>query len=287
MAGRLHAETGGNPLALVELSAALTADQLGGTGLPEVPLQPGAAIQQRFATRLDQLSPHARIALLVAAAAGRCPAAEVRAGGAASGRRWQRRPRQRPRRPGLVRIGRDGVAFSHPLLRSAAYHAADPAQRRAAHRALADVQAGRDAERTAWHLAAAATGPDEAAATALDAAAALAAGKGAPLAAAASWERAAELSARQTPGPSRLAEAAEAALNGGDLDRARHLTETLPDAGQPPCRARMLAVKGRIGLMTGQMTAAQPNLEDAADLTADGDPRLAVELFDAAVNAGT
>ena len=77
MAGRLHAETGGNPLALVELSAALTADQLGGAQMPEVPLQPGAVIRQRFAARLDQLSPPARTALLIAAAAGRCPAAEV------------------------------------------------------------------------------------------------------------------------------------------------------------------------------------------------------------------
>jgi hypothetical protein len=74
VARRLHTETGGNPLALVELSAALTADQLGGAGFPELPLQPGAAIQQRFAVRLDQLSPQGRIALLVAAAAGRCPA---------------------------------------------------------------------------------------------------------------------------------------------------------------------------------------------------------------------
>src|ERR1019366_9321593 len=98
------------------------------------------------------------------------------------------------------------------LMRSVAYHTAVPAQRRAVHRALADVLAGRDAERTAWHLAAAATGPDRAAATALDAAAALAAGKGAPLVAAAAWQRAAELSDAADTRSARLAEAAEAAL---------------------------------------------------------------------------
>ena len=84
-----------------------------------------------------------------------------------------------------------------------AYHLATPAQRRAAHLALAGRLSGRDAERAAWHLAAAATGPDDAAAVALDAAAALAARKGAPLEAAAAWKRAAELSAdaelRQRP----------------------------------------------------------------------------------------
>ena len=55
VARRLHAETGGNPLALAELSAALTAEQLGGAEMPQMPLQPGAAIRQRFAAR----RPHA------------------------------------------------------------------------------------------------------------------------------------------------------------------------------------------------------------------------------------
>ena len=82
VAGRLHAETGGNPLALRELAAALTAEQLAGAQMPAVPLEPGAAIRHRFAARLDRLSPSARTALLVAAAAGRCPAAEVAAAAA-------------------------------------------------------------------------------------------------------------------------------------------------------------------------------------------------------------
>ena len=125
------------------------------------------------------------------------------------------------------------------------------------------------------------------AAAALDAAASLAAGKGAPLAAAAAWERAADLSAETEPRSVRLAAAAEAALKGGDLDRARRLTETMPAAGQQPSRARLLAVRGRLGLLTGQMAAAQQNLEDAADLAADADPRLAVELLDAAVDGGS
>jgi non-ribosomal peptide synthetase component E (peptide arylation enzyme) len=72
VASRLHAETGGNPLALAELAAALTGDQLAGREMPEEPLEPGAAIRQRFAARLARLSPPARTALLVAAAAGRC-----------------------------------------------------------------------------------------------------------------------------------------------------------------------------------------------------------------------
>ena len=186
---------------------------------------------------------------------------------------------------GLVRLTHDSIEFSHPLVRSVAYHVAVPAQRRAAHQALAETLAGRDAERAAWHLAAAATGPDDTAAAALDTAAAAAARKGAPLEAAAAWERAAELSTDAERRSGRLAEAAEAALDGGDLDRTRRLTQTMPDAEQRHTRARMLAVKGRLALLTGQMAVAQSELAESADLAADADPLHAVELLDQAVSA--
>ena len=255
VASRLHAETGGNPLALVELSTVLTAGQLGGADLPEAPLEPGAAIRQRFAARLDQLDSAARTTLLVAAAAGRCQVAEVNAAAARLGRDGSDALGE-AEAAGLIRLTSDGIEFSHPLMRSVAYHAAAPAQRRDAHRALAEGLAARDAERAAWHLAAAATGPDDVAAAALAAAAGLAAGKGAPLEAAAAWERAAELSGTAQARSVRLAEAAEAALNGGDLDRARRLTQTVPAAAQRLTRARILAVRGRLALLTGQMVAS-------------------------------
>ena len=284
VAGRLHAETGGNPLALMELSASLTPEQLGGAEIPEVPLDPGAAIRQRFAARLDQLSTSARTAVLVAAAAGRCPVAEV---AAAAGRldAGDSEAIDDAEAAGMVRLTAEGVEFSHPLVRSVAYHAAAPAQRRAAHRALADVLAGRDPERAAWQRAAAATGPDEAAAAALNVVAGLAVRKGAPLAAAAAWERAADMSGGTEGRFARLVKAAEAALSGGDLDRVRRLTETVPDAGQPILRSRMLAVKGRLNVLTGRMTVAQHVLQEAAHLAADDDPRLAVELLDESVSA--
>ena len=284
VSGRLHAETAGNPLALRELAAVLTAEQLGGAQLPAVPLEPGAAIRQRFAARIDRLSPPARTTLLVAAAAGRCPAEEVTAA-AARLNAGDGQALGEAEAAGLVRLTAEGVEFSHPLLRSVAYHAAAPAQRRAAHRALADVLASRDAERAAWQLAAAATGPDDAAAAALGAAAGLAVRKGAPLAAAAAWVRAAELSGITERRSGRLAAAAEAALAGGDLDQARRLTEPLPGPEQPILRSRMLAVQGSLDLMAGRMTAAQQTLQEAADLTVDGDPRLAVELLAGAVTA--
>ena len=282
---RLHAETGGNPLALAELSAVLTPAQLDGAELPEAPFEPGTAIRQRFAARLDLLSPPSKTALLVAAAAGRCALAEVSAAVGCLDSGDSKTFFAEAETAGLVRLAHDGVEFSHPLMRSVAYHVATPAQRRAAHQALAETLAGRDAERAAWHLAAAATGPDEVAAVALDTAAAAAAQKGAPLEAAAAWERAAELSTDAEHRSGRLAGAAEAALDGGDLDRVRRLTQAVPAAEQGLTRARVLAVKGRLALLTGQMAAAHRELAESADLAADADPLHAVELLDQAVSA--
>jgi AAA ATPase domain len=283
VARRLHAETAGNPLALAELSAALTAEQLAGGQLLDMPLEPGAAIRQRFTERLHRLSAPAQEALVVAAAAAQCFAAEVTA---AAGHidAGASQALGEAEAAGVIRITSAGVEFSHPLLRSVAYHTASPELRRAAHQALAEVLAARDPERAAWHRATAAIGPDEVAAAALDAAAGLAARKGAPLAAATAWERAAALSSPPERGPARLAEAAEAALDGGDLDWARRLTQTVP-ADQTRPRARMLAVRGHLELLTGEAMAAQRLLLEAAELLADADPSLAVELLAESVYA--
>src|SRR5437867_10114236 len=60
---------------------------------------------------------------------------------------------------GLVRLGAGLVTFAHPLIRGLVYSEAGAAARRAAHAALAAVLRDDD-DRQAWHLAAAAIGPD-------------------------------------------------------------------------------------------------------------------------------
>ena len=93
----------------------------------------------------------------------------------------------------MITLDGDHLTFRHPLMRSAAYHDAGRADRRAAHRALADaLPVGSPAR--AWHLARAAVGPDEEVARALDEAAAVTARRGAPSVAGRSWELASRLS---------------------------------------------------------------------------------------------
>jgi hypothetical protein len=62
---------------------------------------------------------------------------------------------------GLLRVAGDGIEFGHPLIRAAAYESAPLSSRIAAHQSLARALGDEEQDRRAWHLAAAATGPDE------------------------------------------------------------------------------------------------------------------------------
>ena len=112
------------------------------------------------------------------------------------------------------------MRFRHPLLRSAAYLAADADadERRAAHAALAEAtDPHRDPDRPAWHRAYAAGAADEEVAAELIGSADRAQRRGGVAAAAAFWERAMVL----TPAPGRRAAraliAAEAKYAAGDF----------------------------------------------------------------------
>ncbi|HEX6657605.1 MAG TPA: AAA family ATPase, partial [Ilumatobacter sp.] len=161
VADRLVAATEGNPLALAELPGALTADQLQGAAPLPNPLPIGPRLASVFDARLNQLDDDGRNLLLLASAERvGDPGLLQRAASGLLRTRWQDAA-EAAEATGLVALA-PRVEFRHPLVRSAIYYAATPAQRRAAHAALAGALDGDgDGDRRAWHLGAAAAEPDE------------------------------------------------------------------------------------------------------------------------------
>jgi hypothetical protein len=149
----------GNPLALTELPATLSREQRSGIAELDPPLAPGRRLQMAFAHRLGELTPRARRALLVAAAYQGDDLATIAA--ACRGASTSVALLAQAEACGLARLVGERLAFGHPLIRGAVYQGAPAAERRAVHRALAEAIRG---EQRAWHLAAAAIGPDESAA---------------------------------------------------------------------------------------------------------------------------
>jgi DNA-binding CsgD family transcriptional regulator len=281
VASAVRAATAGNPLATLEVRPSLTAAQLAGLEPLVDPLPAGATMERAFAARAASLPHHARTALLVAAVSpstGLGPVvaalAELGAGPAAL---------EQAEDAGLIRIELDRVAFRHPLVRSAVFHAASPSERRAAHRALAGST--RDDER-AWHLAGAALGPDEEAAAALAEAARRTRARSGYAGAASALERAARLTPDAADRRARLQEAAEAAWLAGRRDAGIALVEeALDGAADPLERARMLHLRGHIERLAGNLAEAIDLLREAATLAEPVDPATAVTMLGEAATA--
>lgn len=188
---RILAEAGGNPLALLELPRGLTADRPARRAALPSGVPVAVRIEETFRRRLSDLPDDTRRLMLVAAAEPvGDPNVVYRA---AESLGVQRGAVGSAEASGLVQaIGR--FAFRHPLVRSAAYGAATPSDRREAHRALAAAtDAARDPDRRAWHLAEATIGPDDAVAAELERSAGRAQARGGFAASAAFLERSAAL----------------------------------------------------------------------------------------------
>ncbi|WP_460655000.1 ATP-binding protein [Kribbella endophytica] len=223
---RIVAETGGNPLALIELPRGLTQTQLaGGFGLLGAQMLPGR-IEESFLRQADLLPSSTRLLLLVAAAEPVGDPVLVwkaadELGIAAAFAEID----------GLLTVG-ERVTFRHPLVRSALYGSATAQELRAVHLALARVTDPElDPDRRAWHLAAAASGPDEAVALELERSALRAQSRGGFAAAAAFLQRAVALTADPGPRSDRALAAAQAGLQAGAFDTAQGLLATA-EAGQ-------------------------------------------------------
>ncbi|GGY03969.1 transcriptional regulator [Streptomyces djakartensis] len=249
---RLHRETAGNPLALLEAARTLRTCA-GAAQEPDGPLPVGPRLTAAHAARLATLPEPSRRAATVAAAGYSGEASVLVAAlhdlGLDSG------ALQALEAAKVLDLSGGKVRFVHPLLRAAAYHTAGPEGRREAHRALAralaDTNGPANRDQWSWHLAAAAAGPDACAASALGETAARARDRGALPAALRAYERAADLAPLPVDQGRYLLAAAEVAQLAGRGDRALVLadaaTRTTDDAavraGAAGLRSQILLVR--------------------------------------------
>jgi DNA-binding CsgD family transcriptional regulator len=283
VAGAIVEAAAGNPLALVELSASLTADQRAGVAEVELPLAPGSRLHGAFAAKIDELDPQARRALLVAATHVGDDLTAITAACLAAGTDVRRLAQAEER--GLVRLGNGQIAFAHPTIRGAAYHAAGPAERRRAHGALAAVLQG---ERRAWHLAAAVVGTDERVAVELERVAGGAAARRGFASAYAALERAARLSPEPEAAAGRLLAGGQAASAAGARERALALLQEASSmARDPGLRARAEHLRGRMMVWSGRPAEATRALVAEAERAVGHDRALAAAMLADAANGCT
>ncbi|MCV7424304.1 AAA family ATPase [Mycobacterium yunnanensis] len=188
---RIVAETRGIPLALLEVPRNVTAADLAGGFGSTVRRTSATQIEDGFLRRIEALPESTRRLLLVAAAEPVGDAALFLRAAALLGIPVDAlAPAEAA---GVIEFGKR-MRFHHPLMRSAAYRAADLTERREVHRALADATDPDAApDRRAWHAANAASGPDDAVAADLETSAGRAQSRGGMSAAATFLERAAVL----------------------------------------------------------------------------------------------
>ncbi|MER5447490.1 AAA family ATPase [Streptomyces sp. NPDC002764] len=223
---RILDQARGNPLALLELPAALD----GSADRPELPLS--RRLERLYGDRIARLDGAERAELLRAALDGTGAAA-------LPGRaRYPLGAVDGAVAHGLLTTDADtgDLVFRHPLVRSALLQSATPNERRAAHADLARLHR-EELERHATHLAAATVDPDESVAVVLERAARSATARGGSAAALTLLTRAAELSPTAAQRSRRLGEAAYVAAQSALLDQAHELREAsdrLAGTGRSP-----------------------------------------------------
>jgi len=277
--------TAGNPLALVEIPAALTPGQLAAREPLPDPLPMAGELESVFLDRARRMPPAQRTLLLLCAADGSGSVATI---SRAAARLRVPPPTVEPAGD-LLRVEGSTVVFRHPLVRSAVYQGATPVARRAAHLALAAALEGRDdeADRRAWHRAQAVSGQDEDVAAELERAAERTLLRSGHAAAALALERAAELSPSAEHRSRRLVAAAQAAWHGGDTPRSRALVERAERLGPADRVVRLEAryLRGVIEMRSGVPADGLAILLAAATEAVPIAPHLALRALGAAGEA--
>jgi hypothetical protein len=238
---RLLAEAQGNPLALLELPAALTGMTSSQRALAPPTLPLSQRLQAVFAARITALPAASRSLLLLAVLDGSGDLGILQS---ASGQ-TNLTGLGAAERARLVRVDRDGrLTFRHPLTRSAVTELSTSGERREAHRALAPYAAP---ERRTWHLAEATVGHDEDVASLLEETARLVLRRGDAVAAIEGLLRAAEISPAGVDRGRRMAEAAYLGANFlGDLGNAPELLDQVRESDPEHAGSLAGARRGRV-----------------------------------------
>jgi DNA-binding CsgD family transcriptional regulator/tetratricopeptide (TPR) repeat protein len=265
-------QAAGNPLALVELTHALTRDPAAVKRWPGEPLPIGARLSRRIMARVELLPAETRFALLVAAVEGSVDGSASITGGVFAGDLTVFEPAELSR---IVSVDRTGVRFAHPLVRSAIYYDATFARRAEAHRWIADAMTTRPDLR-AWHLAAEAFGTEESLAALLEASVPEALRRGGGPAAGRALERAAELSAGDRTRARRYLVAARYVAPAGNASWVEHLAQRALEAAahagstvpEQIAGAWVMGVRGRFTAAATALTDAVEGLAQARSASA-------------------
>ncbi|MFI6585476.1 AAA family ATPase [Embleya sp. NPDC050493] len=285
---RLLRRAAGNPLALVELAAALTPGLRAGADLlddHEIAVLPASwRVRRLYDERIGTLPTATRTLLTLAAADDTGdPALVLRAGrelGAAPG------DLEPAEHAGLIHLTPTRLAFRHPLARAAAYHGATLVQRNAAHRALAAALPETDRARQTWHLATATVGHDASVADRLEETAEHFRAQGGRATVATAYRRAAQLTQDPQLRAHRLTLAALAASEAGRPETAAALAEeAAPHTRDPAATARLASIRATVEHAAGHPDAARLILVEAARTTAPHDPDTAAGILFEAVAA--
>jgi DNA-binding CsgD family transcriptional regulator len=285
--GRLHRETGGNPLALLE--AAHHLDDLRRYGPPDTPLPVLIPVADIYLDRVRSLRSGAATLCLLAASSDPTDIRVLAKAAARLGADIADLADLEEAR--LVKVNESRVEFLHPLIRSAIYNDASPDRRRKAHRALADALPDREADRRAWHLALAALGPDSVACSALAQAGDRALERNAYEVAARAFERSSQLASSDASRAELLYRAARCAWDAGLPDRASQL---IAQAQEMPAEETVSIgleyLRGQIAARQGPVVSCLVDLLSAArrvaTFSADESVIILAEATQAAFYAG-
>jgi len=270
-------QAAGNPMALIELARAISADPTAVRRWANEPMPVGGRLTSLITTQVTSLPEATQAALLYAAVAD---SSNPPGNQPLIGISFDPEVIQPAEALGLVTLSAHELTFSHPLVCSAVYHSAPFARRAAAHRLFADAIQD-EPDRRAWHLAAAAIEPDDVVASLLEETATHAQHRGGAVAAAMAMQRAGELTSDPDEKARRFVAAATIAIPSGQIDWVRELANRA--LGATVDRGLQLQARASVGwalAWSAEQTAALSTLLSVASEAAGHQLVLAWEALE-------